>query len=466
MSEHLTGNGNSLARLATPTRNRYFYGKLLDAFHFELEQSYFNRKRWLLNRLALGSGVVCGLAVVPTNDGSRVRIGPGVAIDRLGREIIVPAESPPVDPRQPTDACGRPAGERIESAGTVTLCLAYHECEAEPVPVLVGDCDTERTCAPSAIRERYMVLVREGAPPVIEPACGLPDLFTPPEGEEGVPNIHPRLAERISQACPEVEGEACVVLARVDLPAAGEAITADMVNLSVRPAVHSNELLFELLLCLAEQGGGGPPGLPGPEGPPGPPGPEGPAGSSGPEGPRGPRGERGLVGPQGPPGPGLDPNLTKVVHISWLHNGGVPLNTFMGGLTVTFDRNINPTTTTGRAWFIVTVEYPVGLTAFQQPAIPPGTILVQRVLDGEIRVDGNQAFFKPDDRFQQSFMTTVEAAKVETPLCRVVLKSDFLLDNEGRCVDGDFFGEQQTDLAVKTGDGVPGGDFESWFILT
>ncbi len=27
-----------LSRLSTPTRNRYYYGKLLDAWHLELEQ--------------------------------------------------------------------------------------------------------------------------------------------------------------------------------------------------------------------------------------------------------------------------------------------------------------------------------------------------------------------------------------------------------------------------------------------
>ena len=50
-----------LGHLVTPCRNNYFYGKLLDEFHLEMEQSYFNRHRWLLNRLSLGSGVLCGL---------------------------------------------------------------------------------------------------------------------------------------------------------------------------------------------------------------------------------------------------------------------------------------------------------------------------------------------------------------------------------------------------------------------
>src|ERR1051326_8233281 len=98
MAALLCADPEVLRQLATPTRNRYFYGKLLDTFHFELEQNYGNRKRWLLNRLTLGSGVVCGLSVAITNDGKSVLVQPGVAIDQLGREIVVPAVSIPVDP--------------------------------------------------------------------------------------------------------------------------------------------------------------------------------------------------------------------------------------------------------------------------------------------------------------------------------------------------------------------------------
>jgi hypothetical protein len=171
MADEWNGNSNVLKGFATPTRNRYFYGKLLDSFHLELEQAYFNRKRWLINRLTLGAGVLCGLDVVKTNDGKHIRVAPGVAVDFLGREIVVPDLSPVVDPRQPTDACGKKLGDPIQGAGKVTLCLDYLECDAEPVPVLVGDCDTQNTCAPSMVRERYRVLVHNGLP---ERSTGLP----------------------------------------------------------------------------------------------------------------------------------------------------------------------------------------------------------------------------------------------------------------------------------------------------
>ena len=59
--------GRRLDILAAPQRNNYFYGKLLDEFHFQMEQHYMNQKRWLLNRLSLGTGVLCGLEVTANN---------------------------------------------------------------------------------------------------------------------------------------------------------------------------------------------------------------------------------------------------------------------------------------------------------------------------------------------------------------------------------------------------------------
>jgi len=246
-------DGDGLRQLATPARNNYFYGKLLNVSDFELEQNYFNRKRWLLNRLSLGAGVVCGLAVAPTLDGKSLRLGPGLAIDPLGREIIVPGESPPVDPRQPNDIWGRPVGQRIDDVGTVLLCLALHECETDAVPVLVGDCAAEPQCAPSVVRERFAIVVKEGKLDPVTPTCGLPGLFTPAPGQQDAANLYPSLAQRVSQACPEVVGDPYVVLAQVNLPAANAAITAAMVDQSVRPVVFNNPLLFELVLCLAER---------------------------------------------------------------------------------------------------------------------------------------------------------------------------------------------------------------------
>src|SRR4051794_6626547 len=98
MDRPFGSNQDAPTALAAPQRNQYFYGKLLDAPHLQLEQEYFNSKRWLTNVLLQGSGVVAGLAVAPAVSGTRLVIQPGVALDGWGREIIVPALSLPFDP--------------------------------------------------------------------------------------------------------------------------------------------------------------------------------------------------------------------------------------------------------------------------------------------------------------------------------------------------------------------------------
>ncbi len=236
-----------LARLSTPTRNRYYYGKLLDAHHLELEQDYGNRKRWLLNRLSLGTGVLCGLRVQRTEDGRQVRVGPGVAIDAWGREIVVERPSSGVDPRQPTDDCGAPIGPPVRERGRVTLWICYHECEAEPAPVMVSDC--ERSCENGLIRERYRLRVTAGAP---RP----PGIVTPEQCTaifSAAPDEAARrrtAAEVLAGLCAEPE-ESCVPLAVLELDADGRVGPIDPI--SVRPVLYSNAVLLDLILCLAER---------------------------------------------------------------------------------------------------------------------------------------------------------------------------------------------------------------------
>ena len=151
MAENLSEEARALARLVSFSRNKYFYGKMLTERELTLEQCYMNRKRWLINRLGLGSGVLCGLEVELSEDGTRLLVHPGVAIDPLGREIIVPEAYCLADLRQPTDCQGNPSGDQIRGAATLYLCLCYHECNAEPVPVLVSDCDTRQGCAANLV---------------------------------------------------------------------------------------------------------------------------------------------------------------------------------------------------------------------------------------------------------------------------------------------------------------------------
>ena len=106
--------------LSTPTRNRYFCGRLLTAEDLTQEQEYLATKRRLTNRLLHGWGVVAGLDVTVT-DGPAVTVGPGVALDGWGREIVVvTATTEPI----PADAGGGPL--------EVVVCYAEEEGDAAP----------------------------------------------------------------------------------------------------------------------------------------------------------------------------------------------------------------------------------------------------------------------------------------------------------------------------------------------
>src|SRR5687767_12237196 len=84
-----SGGGGISPELEAPRRNNFYYGKLMDVLHFQMEQDYGNAKRALMNRLGLGDGVLCGLAVTAVDD--TICVSPGVAVDALGREIVVAA---------------------------------------------------------------------------------------------------------------------------------------------------------------------------------------------------------------------------------------------------------------------------------------------------------------------------------------------------------------------------------------
>jgi hypothetical protein len=406
--------------LATPVRNRYFNGKLLDARHLEMEQAYGRRQRRLINRLALGSGVLCGLQVAPTNDGSGVAVGPGVALDACGREIVVPTMSPAVSPRQPTDDCGRPSGARITGAGAVLLVLVPHDCEDEPVPVHAGGCCGAEDVACSVVRECYALVVRPDQPLDTVPSCKLPGLF----GAGSTPqSVHEALAERISQPPADAGGaDTGVVLARIELPATeGDALTAAMIDTTVRPLVASNALLLELLLCLDKEAEAAP------------------------------------------------PSLTTIEQLSWTHDGQVKLDDFTDpsqGLTLTFSAPLDPNAVPSPrpGWMVVSVEYPVGNSKLKNPLVSSATIQVQR-LEGSVKLsaDALSITFNPSPQFAETYFDSRKALGAPAdspPLCRVSVLCDMLLDANGKAVDGDFLGG-----TLPSGNSVAGGRFESWFQL-
>lgn len=230
---------SSTATLPAFERTNFFYGLLMDAERFRKDHAFFNGKRWLLNRLTVGTGVVAGLDVrSDAGPPPRWTLDAGLAIDGAGREVVV-TERRAFDPFQPTDDRGQPAGPRL-TTGLVQVCLAYRETAVDPVPVLVPDCDHDGECAASTIREGAAIVVRAATAATDPLSCTMPSFPVPPGT-----GLHEVLAARLRQSSMALPADACVPIARIDLATSAIDLVAG------RPLVYSNEVLYELIVCLA-----------------------------------------------------------------------------------------------------------------------------------------------------------------------------------------------------------------------
>jgi hypothetical protein len=266
-----------LRELAAPRRNQFFYGKRMDVQHFRMEQDYGRLKQAMINRLMLGKGVVCGLRVA-IEDG-RLTVGPGVAIDGLGREIVVPVRSVIDRARGDAMCCGGADSLEADARGVFTLWLCYRECSADYQPVLVSDCGTREQCAAGTTVESFCFKVTAGLAPLqgdprwcvkLPPGSDSPGEAPGPDadldrlvaeaeaqGQEDAGKIREALSSRrralcnaTSSACAADEKDPCVPLAAV-LVGDGRPIAID--ECLVRPRVYSNAVLLDLILCLAER---------------------------------------------------------------------------------------------------------------------------------------------------------------------------------------------------------------------
>jgi hypothetical protein len=228
--------------LQKPVRNRFFFGKKLDVLQFEREQNYFNAKRWLLNRLVSGFGVVCGLNVIWADRSKRdaILVRPGLAIDKWGREIIVSHDSMPVKVAPPAKGETRPGDELF-----VYICLEYLECEADPAPVLSSECNGGQRCMPDTIQERYKIKVVPGRAPELGRRCQIPDLADDDTGEID----YEIMAKWISEKCPPLAEDPCIPLAEIEFDEHGH---CEAIDITVRPIVYTNDLLFEMIKAITE----------------------------------------------------------------------------------------------------------------------------------------------------------------------------------------------------------------------
>jgi hypothetical protein len=142
-------------RLNPLEKNNYFYGKLLTVRDFKSEQDYYTNKAQMVNRMLYGAGVVSGLKVSMI-DGQTLSIESGLAIDQLGREIVIP----------------KPITEKLavihgfktyKDAYQLYLCLEYNEKGSERIHSISNE-DTKSSSLSdyNRIKESYnLTLVDE-----------------------------------------------------------------------------------------------------------------------------------------------------------------------------------------------------------------------------------------------------------------------------------------------------------------
>lgn len=139
-------------------RNRYFYGKMLTARDFEIEQRYFNNKRRLINRTTIGAGVICGLGVYQ-NDDTSFSVETGLALDYVGREIVVAA--PVIRKLSMVEGA-----ENLAQSEQAFLCLQYAQNDREPVNSIgAADDQSEQF---NKIDESFRLYISTDAPDAAE----------------------------------------------------------------------------------------------------------------------------------------------------------------------------------------------------------------------------------------------------------------------------------------------------------
>jgi hypothetical protein len=142
-------HGCGCADCACGKRNRFFRGKRMRAGDYAIEQSYGIERRRVINRSVIGWGVVNGFAMSK----DRAEVGPGFALDRQGREIVLAhAATPGPGNLFVLDESGggcRPRG--LETLGGGQYVLSVHYAERR-----FGEANLPASCGCDDPEENYV----------------------------------------------------------------------------------------------------------------------------------------------------------------------------------------------------------------------------------------------------------------------------------------------------------------------
>lgn len=228
-----------LAELHPAERLRYFHGRLLTADDFQKEQDYWRRKSQLHNRFALGPGVVCGLGVttLTTTEGNGICISAGLAVDALGREIVMPIDVDVVPLRLSDDCYPQSPGDQLLPP-SVHVSVCYRELAGTRQPVIPAGLEVEEDeGVAGSLVESYCLRVQNGAAPDVSMSTDAEVLEHLRSGR-----LHDALC-LLAATCPPVSADPCVVLANVVVGEEGS-LTVDACG--PRLIVPTNRLLLQV----------------------------------------------------------------------------------------------------------------------------------------------------------------------------------------------------------------------------
>ncbi len=450
-------------------RNNYYYGKLLTVRDYEDEQCYFNEKRWLINRMVNGWGVVCGLDVerIPISKGpceeikydeTKVLVKPGLAIDCCGREILVckdvevslpldesecPSEETekvecPEEPEKPecpekaeyakeqnksatvqhTEQKQDTGSKEVPEQGAIkkeyVICLKYHECKTEQVNLPSITCDEKERCEFNRIRDSFEIYAKPISEVDIEKPYGM---YCPQDNkDDNCKTKHAYICKELIEGCPECPECTCVVLAvvYVSFDKDGKPTLNEIDKCSKRKLIYNNSLLYDLIHCYHK-------------------------------------------------------DAPNIVHINWKHNHSYPWCEFKSrmlikvddcgniiekgeGLIIKFNRKVIPDTLNECTFFVDVLVLDKNDYVHRATRIP---------IEKEIDPDKNPEFcFIPHHKWFGDTIDCDSDFRERGGKVMITLKGDFILDECNIALDGNFIGGK-----LPSGNGVEGCDFVSWFFV-
>jgi hypothetical protein len=148
--DHQSSNSSELHHFE---KNRYFQGKLMTARDMLTDQQYHTDRLETISKQTFGTGILTGLTVSEfTDEGDRIQVTvePGLALDPMGRPIVVRNPS--------TQTIPKPDGDEL-------FLYIEHDTELkDPVPVPGKEPLSNEDSEESRILEVFTITARETAP--------------------------------------------------------------------------------------------------------------------------------------------------------------------------------------------------------------------------------------------------------------------------------------------------------------